>query len=137
VKFEQGFRNCLDQNILSKILQQGFWQTILVFNFIAEWIVEHFKDLDKRILINLVLGVWLWARAFVKWYDTVKYLKYWCLFICEYFYQSSYLITMLAWVVLGCEKGFAGVAWLLINIARVVVKDRVGLKQRCPLGFPH
>jgi len=36
---------------------------------------------------------------------------------------------MLAWVVLGSESDFAWITWLLINIARVDVKVRVGLEQ--------
>jgi len=36
---------------------------------------------------------------------------------------------MLAWVVWGCEKGFAWVAGLFINIARIGVKVRVGLEK--------
>jgi len=36
---------------------------------------------------------------------------------------------MLAWVVWGSESGFAWVAWLLINNARVDVKVRIGLEK--------
>ena len=61
-------------------------------------------------------------------------IEYWCLFIiCKYLYQSSHLqffSLMLAWVVWGSEKGFALVVWLLINIARVGVKVRVGLEKK-------
>jgi len=50
--------------------------------------------------------------------------------ICKYLYQSSYLqLLMLDWVVWDCKKGFTSVAWLLINIARVGVKVRVGLEK--------
>ncbi len=36
---------------------------------------------------------------------------------------------MLSWVVLGSEIGFAWVVWLLITIARVGEKVRVGLEK--------
>jgi len=32
---------------------------------------------------------------------------------------------LLAWVVWGCEKGFAWVSWLLINIAKVVLEKLI------------
>jgi len=36
---------------------------------------------------------------------------------------------MLAWVLWDSENGFAWVAWILINVACVVVKVRVGLEK--------
>jgi len=36
---------------------------------------------------------------------------------------------MFAWVVCGYEKGFACLAWPLINTGRVGVKVRVGLEK--------
>jgi len=73
----------------------------------------------KCIFVELLL-------FFVKWYvwHCPSSMEYWSLFIiCKYLYQYSYR------EVRGCERGFAWVAWLLINISRIGVKVRVGLEK--------
>jgi hypothetical protein len=66
----------------------------------------------------------------VKWYDTLQFQssnnKVYSSF--GSIYINPVIQVMLGWVVWGCEKDFTWVAWLLINIARVGVKVRVGLE---------
>jgi len=70
-------------------------------------------------------------KYFVKWYDTVQVqskTQVYSSFVSIHINpaMNSFLIYMLAGIVWGSESGFAQVAWLLINIARVGVKVMVG-----------
>ncbi len=69
----------------------------------------------------------------VKWYDTVQVKLNTDVYSWFASMYSNLVITdiylRLVWVEWSVKNSFACVVWLLINIARVVVKVRVGFKE--------
>ncbi len=67
---------------------------------------------------------------FIRWHATVQ-VKSNTEFYSSFasIYINAVISLRLAWVEWGCEKGFAWKAWLLINIAMVGVKVKVGLEK--------
>jgi len=111
-----------------KIFRLWKWKWSEIDIEVIEDFLELFLDNERKVFLNL-------RDCSVKWYATVQvqlntkvYSSFLSIDINPVIY--SYLISV-AWLVWGCEKGFAKFAWvLLINTTRVDVKVRVCLKKQ-------